>query len=208
MSNEEPEYLKALKRTHEQQKAAAPVKAPSQGAKKGPPTPAEREAVRWGREVGGKDITIAPSLSPESKCAILLHPITPFGAPRITLEGAADREALAERIRAAIGAGENVMGCYELTTGRPLSHAVADGKVTFTPGQPRAVPKPSSPERMVRQATRQAELLAKTRKVDDFSRRPGPGGPGGPGGGRGGQGGRGGAGGAGGGRGGSGGRGR
>jgi uncharacterized membrane protein YgcG len=199
VSNDEPEYLKALKRAQEQKKAAA-AKPPAPTLKKGgPPSPAEREAIRWAREVGGKDVNIAASLS-GARCVIVLHPITPFGAPRVSLEGVADREALAERIRSAIGAGENVMGAYELTTGRPLTHTIVEGKITFTPGAPRAVLKATTPERMLSQATRQAELLAKTRKADDFTR--GPGGRGGPGGGapggRGGQGGRGGGGGSGG----------
>ena len=42
------------------------------------------------------------------------------------------REALAERDKAAQGAGENVVGTYELTTGRPLTWEIQDGKVVFT----------------------------------------------------------------------------
>lgn len=168
MSNDEPEYLKALKDQQARRKNKSTEEAPSQaGSRKSTgPTPAEREAVRWAHEVGGKDIVVAGSVA-GAKCAILLHPITPFGAPRITLEGLPSREALAARIQAAVGAGENVLGCFELTTGRSLTPATAEGKVTFTGGAPRSIPKSESPERMIRKAAAQAALLAKTRKVDD-----------------------------------------
>lgn len=168
MSNDEPEYLKALKEQQARRKNKSAGEAPSQAdsRKSAAPTPAEREAVRWAREVGGKEVVIAGSVT-GAKCAILLHPITPFGAPRITLEGLPNREALAARIQAATGAGENVLGCFELTTGRPLAPAIVEGKVTFTAGPPRSIPKAESPERMIRKAAAQAALLAKTRKVDD-----------------------------------------
>ena len=131
----------------------------------------------------------------------MLQPITPFGKPAVTLEGLSSRDALAERINAAQGAGENVLGCYELTTGRPLSSELVEGKVTFTAGAKREIMKAESPERMIRIAAKQAEELAKTRKYEDPSRSPrggqgggsgrgGPGGSGGQGaGGRGGPGG-------------------
>jgi len=75
-------------------------------------SPTEREAVRWGREVGGKDINVLP-FKPGSKCAILLHPITPFGAPRVTLEWVADREALTARYHQAQGAHNKMRGTIE-----------------------------------------------------------------------------------------------
>lgn len=167
MSNDEPEYLKALRRTQEQQKAATTKAAPSGGAKT--QSPAEREAHRWAKEVGGKEIRVVGSLA-TSKVAVLVQPITPFGKPQVSLEGLADRAALEERVKAAQGAGENIVGAYELTTGRPLTVEVVDGKVSFTPGAKREVLKAQSPEKMIRQATKQAEILAKTRKVDDRDR--------------------------------------
>jgi hypothetical protein len=176
--SDEPEYLKALKRTQEQKKSAVQLKVTASGAK-GPPAPAEREAIRWAKEVGGRDVRVAPSLS-GAKMAVLIQPITPFGTPPVTVEGLASREALAARVLAAQGAGENVLGCFELTTGRPLTAEIAEGKVQFTAGKPRQILKAESPERMIRKATAEAEQLAKTRKVDDNR-----------GGGRGGQGGRG-----------------
>lgn len=167
MSNDEPEYLKAIKRTQEQQKQAGPKATPAAVAKA--PSPAEREALRWAKEVGGKEIRVAGSLT-GAKVAILVQPITPFGKPPVSLEGLASREALAERIKTAQGAGENVMGTFELTTGRPLTFEIQEGKVVFSAGPPRQIMKAQSPERMIRLAAKQAEILAKTRKVDDRDR--------------------------------------
>ncbi len=183
--SDEPEYLKALRQNQERQKQAAPKQSASGPAK--PPTPAERETLRWAKEVGGKDIRVG-SLS-GAKVAILVQPITPFGKPPVALEGLPSREALAERVKAAQGAGENVVGTYELTTGRPLTWEIQEGKVVFTAGQARQIMKAESPERMIRLAAKQAEILAKTRKVDDRDNRGGGGGRGlgGGGGGRGGR---------------------
>jgi len=180
--SDEPEYLKAIRRNQER-KAAASAK-PAAGGSKGQPSPAEREAARWAREVGGKEVRIAASVT-GAKVALLVQPITPFGTPAVTLEGLPNREALAERIKAAQGAGENVLGCFELTTGRPLTPEVVEGKVTFTAGAVREIMKAESPDRMIRMAAKQAEELAKTRKYEDPTRPP----RGGPGGGRGGPGG-------------------
>lgn len=181
MSNDEPEYLKAIKRAQEQQKTGAPSRTEQAAAKNRPPSPAEREATRWAREVGGKEVRIAPSLN-GARVAFLVQPITPFGTPPVTLEGLSSREALAERIRSAQGAGENILGCFELTTGRPLTAEVVEGKVTFNAGPARQIMKAESPERMIRMAAKQAEELAKSRKSDDRDR--GGRGPGGGGGGR------------------------
>lgn len=165
--SDEPEYLKALKRTQERQKAGGTGKPGMAPAPKGQSvTPAEREAHRWAREVGGKEVRIAASVS-GAKVAFLVRPITPFGTPPVTLEGLQSREALGERIKSATGAGEEILGCFELTTGRPLTPDVQEGKVTFAAGAPREIMKAQSPERMIRLAAKQAEELAKTRKVDD-----------------------------------------
>jgi hypothetical protein len=166
VSSDEPEYLKAMRRAQEAKKSG---NAPKEQAatKAGAQTPAEREAIRWGKEVGGKEINI-PGPSAGAKCAILIHPITPFGTPRISLEWIADREALAARIHQAQGAGENVVGCFELTTGRSLTPETVEGKLTFVAGQPRQIPKAESPERMIRKAAAQAAQLAKTRKTENL----------------------------------------
>jgi hypothetical protein len=169
VSNDEPEYLKAIKRTQEQRKAPAPARVEPQSMKSRPPSPAEREAIRWAREVGGKEVRVAASLS-GAKVALLVQPITPFGSPPVTLEGLPNREALAERVKSAQGAGENVLGCFELTTGRPLTAETAEGKVSFSAGPARQIMKAQTPERMIRLAAKQAEELAKSRKSDDRDR--------------------------------------
>jgi hypothetical protein len=166
VSNDEPEYLKAIRRSQEGRKPGAEPRTSGPSARPTPPTPAEREATRWAREVGGKEVRISPSLT-GAKVAILVQPITPFGSPPVTLEGFPSREALAERVKAAQGAGENVLGCFELTTGRPLTAVVQEGKVTFAAGTARQIMKAVSPERMIRMAAKQAEELAKARKSDD-----------------------------------------
>jgi len=180
VSNDEPEYLKAIRRSQERRsETPRPPERPS--VKAGPPTPAERAALRWAREVGGKDVRVSASLT-GAKVAVLVQPITPFGEPPVSLEGLPNREALAERVKAAQGAGENVLGCFELTTGRPLVPDISEGKVNFTAGPSRPIMKAESPERMIRRAAQQAEQFAKSRKSDDRDR--GGRGPGGGGGGR------------------------
>jgi hypothetical protein len=169
VSNDEPEYIKAIKRSQEKKKSGAQARSSAVSVKSGPPSPAEREAIRWAREVGGKDVRVAPSVT-GAKVALLIQPITPFGSPPVTLEGLNGREALADRVKSAQGAGENVLGCFELTTGRPLTAELAEGKVTFTAGAARQIMKSESPDRMIRLAAKQAEELAKTRKLDDRDR--------------------------------------
>jgi hypothetical protein len=170
--SDEPEYLKALRRSREHKKpGTGAAEAPNSG--KNAPSPAEREATRWAREVGGRDVRLAPTLR-GAKIAILVQPITPFGTPPVNLEGLTSREALTERVKAAQGNGENVLGVFELTTGRPLTVETVEGKVNIVAGKPRAIMKAESPERMIRKAAAEAALLAKTRKPDEGKGR-GPG---------------------------------
>ena len=163
--SDEPEYLKALRKSRELRKPGAGA-AEASTTGKNAPSPAEREATRWAREVGGRDVRLGPTLR-GAKIAILVQPITPFGTPPVSLEGLPDREALAERVKAAQGAGENVLGIFELTTGRPLTVETVEGKVNIVPGKPRTIMKAESPERMIRKAAAEAALLAKTRKPDE-----------------------------------------
>ena len=163
--SDEPEYLKALRRSREHKKPGTGA-AEASNAGKNAPSPAEREATRWAREVGGRDVRLAPTLR-GAKIAILVQPITPFGTPPVSLEGLASREALTERVKAAQGNGENVLGVFELTTGRPLTVETVEGKVNIVPGKPRTIMKAESPERMIRKAAAEAALLAKTRKPDE-----------------------------------------
>ncbi len=165
MSDDEPAYLKAIKQQQQRKKSTA---APQPAATAARPTqsPAEREAVRWARAAAGREVQVAPSLH-GAKCAILFQPRSPDGRAPITLAGVPSREALISRLQVASMDGENVLGCYEVTTGRPLTVSTVEGKTTFTPGAPRMLLKSMSPEQMIRKATAEAERLAKTRKSGD-----------------------------------------
>jgi len=167
VSRDEPDYLKALREDRERRQSETPKPAQPALAPKGAPPPEEREATRWAKEVVGRQpFKVAPSLR-GARCAVLIQPKSVLGSAPITLEGLPDREALLQRVKAAIGVGENVLGCYELTTGRPLALTIQDGKPVLTPGRPRTIPKAASPEQMIRQATAQAEQRAKARKTGD-----------------------------------------
>jgi hypothetical protein len=197
VSNDEPEYLKALRRSQERNKGVSAPATTAQ-AKEVPLAPAEREALRWAREAaGGQDVRPGPTLR-GSKCAFLSQPKTYDGKAPIMLDGVASKEALLSRYEAATSFGDKVIGLYDITSARALTVETKEGKTTFVPGPVRQVAKAMSPEQMIRKAAAEAEQLAKTRKPDDLMKgnrgaRGGPGGgrggPGGQGGGRGGSGG-------------------
>ena len=197
MSNDEPEYLKALRRSQERNKGTS-VPASTAQAKEAPLAPAEREALRWAREAAGQDVRPGPTLR-GAKCAFLSQPKTYDGKAPIMLDGVASKEALLSRYEAATSFGDKVLGLYDITSARPLTVETKEGRTTFVAGPVRQVAKAMSPEQMIRKAAAAAEQLAKTRKPDDLMKgnRGARGGPGG----RGGQGGPGGRGGPGGGRG-------
>jgi hypothetical protein len=203
VSNDEPEYLKALRRSQERIKGGAPPSTGAQSPKEAPLGPAEREALRWAREAAGQDVRPGPTLR-GAKCAFLSQPKTYDGKAPIMLDGVASKEALLSRYEAATSFGDKVIGLYDIASSRTLTVETREGKTTFVPGPVRQVAKAMSPEQMIRKAAAAAEQLAKTRKPDDLMKgnrgaRGGPGsrggqggqgGRGGPGGGRGGQGGR------------------
>ena len=83
--SDEPEYLKALRKSREQRKPGAGAAEGSTSGKNAP-SPAEREATRWAREIGGRDVRLGPTLR-GAKIAILVQPITPFGTPRCLWRG-------------------------------------------------------------------------------------------------------------------------
>jgi hypothetical protein len=198
VANDEPEYLKALRRRQERLKGSAAPSSVTQNPKELPLAPAEREALRWAREAAGQDVRPGPTLR-GAKCAFLSQPKTYDGKAPIMLDGVASKEALLSRYEAATSFGDKVIGLYDIASARPLTVETIEGKTTFVPGLVRQVAKAMSPEQMIRKAAAEAEALAKTRKPEDLMKgnRGGRGGPGGPGG-RGGQGGRGGPGGSGG----------
>jgi hypothetical protein len=193
--SDEPEYLKALKRSQERNKAGAAPGGATQTSKEPQLGPGEREALRWARETAGQDVRPGPTLL-GSKCAFLSQPKTYDGKAPIVLDGVPSREALLSRYEAATSFGDKVLGLYDIASARPLTVETVEGKTTFVPGPVRQVARAMSPEQMIRKAAAAAEQLAKTRKPDDLMKgNRGPrGGSGGPGG-RGGSGGRGGPGG-------------
>jgi hypothetical protein len=190
--SDEPEYLKALRRSQERAKGAAAPALGAQTAKETPLAPAEREALRWARETAGQDVRPGPTLR-GAKCGFLSQPKTYDGKAPIMLDGVASKEALLSRYEAATSFGDKVLGLYDIASARPLTVETSEGKTTFVPGPVRQVAKAMSPEQMIRKAAAAAEQLAKTRKPDDLMKgnRGARGGPGGRGG-QGGQGGRGG----------------
>jgi hypothetical protein len=190
VANDEPDYLKALRRTQARNKSGSPAPSSVQDPRESPLAPAEREALRWARETVGQDVRPGPSLR-GAKCAFLSQPKTYDGKAPIMLDGVANKEALLSRYEAATSFGDKVLGLYDVTSARPLTVEASEGKTTFVPGPVRQVAKAMSPEQMIRKATAAAEKMAKTRKPDDLMK--------GGRGGRGGQGGRGGGGGGGGG---------
>lgn len=198
MANDEPEYLKALRRRQETLKGTPAPTSGTQSPKELPLAPAEREALRWAREAAGQDVRPGPTLR-GSKCAFLSQPKTYDGKAPIMLDGVASKEALLSRYEAATSFGDKVLGLYDISSARPLTVETKEGKTTFVPGPVRQVAKAMSPEQMIRKAAAEAEQLAKTRKPDDIMKgnRGARGGSGGQGG-RGGQGGPGGRGGPGG----------
>jgi hypothetical protein len=180
VSNDEPDYLKALRRSQERRKAPSPdLKA--EAPKEAPLSPAEREALRWAREVAGQEVRPGPTLR-GAKAAFLSQPKTYDGKAPILLDGVGSREALLARYEAATSFGDKVMGCYDLVGSRPLTLETKEGKTTFVAGAPRQIARPMTPEQMIRKAAQTAEQMAKNRKPDD---RMGRGGGGGGGGGRG-----------------------
>ena len=160
MSNDEPDYLKALRRAQEKKKQAAPVAG--QASREPAWSAAEREALRWAREAAGQEVRANPTLR-GAKFAIVSQPKTYDGKAPLLLDGFPTKEALLARYEAATSFGDKVIGCYEVNSARPLTVETQGGQTTFTPGPPRQVAKPMTPEQMIRNAALAAEKQAKTK---------------------------------------------
>ena len=74
MSNDEPDYLKALRRAQERKKGPT-LRAGTDAPKEAPLSPAEREALRWAGEIAGQEVRPGPTLR-GAKCAFLSQPKT------------------------------------------------------------------------------------------------------------------------------------
>lgn len=168
---DEPGYLKALRAAQEKKKGPA---APQAAGKHTPFTAEEREALRWAAEVAKGEVPAGPSLA-GAGCVYLYSPRTFTGKAPVVLNGVADRDALARRVAAAATSSETVLGCYDVRERKPLTPRGEGGAIVFDAGPARALPRSVSPEQMIRQATRQAAELAKTRKPDDRDRNRGRG---------------------------------
>ena len=189
MAEKEPDYLKAMRDQQARQKQTSGKGGNATPAQREGLSMQEREAVKLAREAAdGKDVVVQNSLR-GAKAAVLFKPASIDGRAPITLDGVPTREGLGERLKVAEQNGQEVLGCYEVATARPLEVERKGGEISFKAGKARALPKPMSPDAMIRKAAKEAEELAKSRKFDD---RGGFGGRGGQGGGRGGQGGQGG----------------
>ncbi|HXE58002.1 MAG TPA: hypothetical protein VNK43_08370 [Gemmatimonadales bacterium] len=181
VANDEPAYLKAIRQQQQRQRPGAST-APQPGTTRGDLSPAERETVRWAREVAGREVAVQPSLR-GAKCAILY--LRRGADPKSTplLAGVESRDALVSRLQLASMDQETVLGCFEVSSLRPLTPETTEGKTTFAAGPARTLPKQLTPEQMIRRAAAEAERLARTRKPDE-GKRDGGRGPGGGGRGR------------------------
>lgn len=159
MAQDEPEYLKARRRAAEQR-----TRKPG-GPRDTGPSPSEREAEQWARETAGTDPQIAPSLR-GAGAAILFKPASVSGRAPIILEGVRDRAALADRLDLAERNGHEVLGCYDIAVNRPLTPRRSEGRWVFETGRARIIPKPLSPEQMLRRARAESEAQARRKGAD------------------------------------------
>lgn len=162
--SDEPDYLRRLRENQERRDRPATGTAPRADARS--LTIQEREATKWGREAAGTDLRAVKNL-PGARYAVLLKVQSATGSTMISMEGLPTREALLERLKPGAGFGEEVIAAYEVRGGRPVTSSVEpDGQIKLTMGAPRPGANPVSPEKMLRQATAEAAVRAKTRPRD------------------------------------------
>ena len=158
--SDQPEYLRRLKENQAKHERGGSASGQAQG---GALSLQEREAVKWARETAGGDLRAHKNLN-GARYAVVLKVQSATGSTGFSLEGLTSREALIERLRPGSGYGEEVVGSYEVRGGRPITVGTdAEGQIKLTMGAPRAGANPMSPEQMLRKATAQAEVRAKTR---------------------------------------------
>lgn len=160
MGQDEPGYLKALRRSQERQRQSRGGRDDRTPDKL---SATELEAMRWAREVAGAGVSVAPSLE-GARFAFLYQPKTYDQKAPVLLEGVASREALITRIEAASGFGDRVLGCYEVSSARPLAIGSEQGRTTLTAGAARQIGRVLTPEQMVRQAAKMAQQRGRDRK--------------------------------------------
>lgn len=176
---DEPEYLQKLRRAREQREQKSRP-APGPADTTATLSAAEQEAVRWARETARTELRAVRNLS-GARFAVLVKVASASGVAFHTLEGLASREAALERVKAARAMGDDVLGAYEVSGGRPLAVGEEKGQPTFSAGAARAGAKPMSPEQMFRRAQAEAAERARSRPAERSDRDRGKGKSGGGG---------------------------
>jgi len=157
--SDQPEYLRRLKENQAKHERGATSSGQGQG---GSLSLQEREALKWAREVAS-DLRAQKNLA-GARYAVVLRVQSATGTPVHSLEGLTSREALIERLRPGSGYGEEVVGSYEVRGGRPITVSTdAEGQIKLVMGSARPGANPLTPEQMLRQATAEAAVRAKTR---------------------------------------------
>lgn len=163
--SEEPEYLQRLRQAQRGKQEKGPT-APAPGRPEAASpaySAAEKEAIRWARELAGtSELRSVRNLS-GARFAVLVRLQSASGMRFLSVEGIGDREALKERVKPGATVGEEVLGAYEVKGGRPVSIAIEQGQVSLKIGEPRKGAAPVNPERMLRQAAAQALIREKNR---------------------------------------------
>jgi len=161
--SDEPEYLQRLRQSrHGKQERAPGPEAPGH-SEVAAYSAAEKEALRWARELAGTSELRSIRNLTGARFAVLVRLQSASGMKFLSVEGIADREALKERVKPGATVGEEVLGAYEVKGGRPVVIAIEEGQVTLKIGDPRKGAARVSPERMLRQAAAQAMIREKNR---------------------------------------------
>jgi len=157
--SDQPEYLRRLKENQAKHERGASSSGQGQAAAL---TLQERETLKWARETAA-DLRAQKNLS-GARYAVVLKVQSATGSTVYSLEGLPSREALIERLRPGAGYGEEVVASYEVRGGRPVTVSTdAEGQIKLAMGPPQPGANPLTPEQMLRQATAEAAVRAKTR---------------------------------------------
>ncbi|TFH67081.1 MAG: hypothetical protein E4G90_00165 [Gemmatimonadales bacterium] len=166
---QEPEYLKRLRAKQARQGTGD---APGSGSKPkaaGTLSVQEQEAVRWAREIAETELRSIKDLVGAPYC-VVIRVQSATGEMLYSIEGLKNREALVKRLMPDAGLGEEILGSYEVRGGRPITTEVVDNALKLRMGEPRPGANPISPEKMLRQATSQAAIRAKSQPRGDRDR--------------------------------------
>ena len=169
---QEPEYLKRLRAKQARRGSGGPPGGGGSGSKpkaKGGLSVQEQEALRWAREIAATELRSVKNLSGAPYC-VLIRVQSATGETLHSVEGLRNRETLIKRLMPDAGLGEEILGSYEVRGGRPITTEVVDNELKLRMGEPRSGANPISPEKMLRKATSQAAIRAKSRPRGDRDR--------------------------------------